>query len=192
MLSSLPVRIGLVIVLVSGMLIGTLWMGGDRLASNIEQVRNEFDASLAANREGASRNEIWLATLRMFRDHPIAGVGMGGYWIAITAYHDASGILTPQEAHNEYLELLSSGGLIGLALGAWFVFMVFKRVRRNLSSSNKFRRGVTFAATLAIAGVAVHSLFDFGLHMIANALIFVALIAIATREEISGGEDWES
>jgi len=189
---SLPVRIALVIVLVIGMSIGILWVGGDRLASNIGSVRNEFDASVAASRDGSSRKEVWLTTLRMFRDHPIAGIGMGGYWIAITAYHDASGVLTPQEAHNEYLELLSSGGLIGLAIGAWFASAMFKRVHRNLRSTNKFQRGVTFAATLAIAGVAVHSLFDFGLHMIVNALIFVALIAIATREEISGRETWES
>ena len=64
--------------------------------------------------QGASRNEIWRATLKMFAAHPILGVGMGGYWIGITAYHDASGLMTPQEAHNDYLELLSSGGLIGL------------------------------------------------------------------------------
>jgi O-antigen ligase len=120
----------------------------------------------------------------MFRDHPIAGVGLSGYWIGITAYHDASGTLTPQEAHNEYLELLSSGGVIGFALGIWFAVAVFKRVRRNLKSSSKQQRALALAATLAIAGVAVHSFFDFGLHMLVNALIFVAVIAIATRENL--------
>ncbi|HEY6119235.1 MAG TPA: O-antigen ligase family protein [Pyrinomonadaceae bacterium] len=191
-LGSLPVRIGLVIVLVCGVFVGILWVGGDRLADKIEAMRNEFDPAFAVNREGATRNEIWQATMRMFRDHPIAGVGMGGYWIGITAYHDASGTLTPQEAHNDYLELLSSGGLIAVALGAWFIFVVVKRLRRNLKSTDGFRRGITVAATIAIAGVAVHSLFDFGLHMLANALIFVALITIATREEISNGGTWES
>jgi len=181
---SLPVRISLVIVLVIGMLFGILWVGGDRLASNIEAARNEFDATVLARREGASRNEIWKTTLRMFRDHPIAGVGMSGYWIAITEYHDASGDLTPQEAHNEYLELLSSGGVIGFALGLWFAFAVLKRVRRNLKSPSRQQRALTFATTLAIAGVAVHSFFDFGLHMLGNALILVAIITVATRENL--------
>ena len=62
---------------------------------------------LSTTRAGASRNEIWRATLKMFA-HPILGVGLGGYWIGITAYHDASGLMTPQEAHNDYLELLSA------------------------------------------------------------------------------------
>jgi len=44
----------------------------------------------------------------------------GGYWIAFPGQHDASGVFTPEEAqfrplaaHNEYLELLASGGLLG-------------------------------------------------------------------------------
>ena len=62
----------------------------------------------------------------MFAAHPILGVGLGGYWIGITAYHDASGLMTPQEAHNDYLEVLSSGGVIGFAIGVWFVVAVVR------------------------------------------------------------------
>ncbi len=76
----------------------------------------------------------------MFSAHPIAGVGLGGYWAAIPTYHEASGLQTPQEAHNDYLELLASGGLIGLAIGSWFLFVVFRRIRDNLQSASPFRR----------------------------------------------------
>jgi putative inorganic carbon (HCO3(-)) transporter len=182
-----PVRIALVTVLLIGVFIGTVWVGGDRLVSNIEAVSNEFD-STAATRYGSSRTEIWKATLRMFREHPIAGTGMGGYWVAISPYHDSSGKRTPHEAHSDHLELLASGGIIAVAFGSWFVFAVFRRLRWNLKARNHFRRTVTFAATLGIAGVAVHSLVDFGLHMIVNALIFVALITIATAETDFAGE----
>jgi O-antigen ligase len=181
---SWPVRIALAAVLVVGVFLGTVWMGGDRLASNIEAVRHEFDDAIAASHVGGARKDTWRATLRMFKAHPIAGVGLGGYWIAVTAYHDASGVLTPQEAHNEYLELLASGGIIGFAIGVWFVFVVVKRMRQNLKSSDAYQRSVSFAAMLAITGVAVHSLVDFGLHMLVNALIFVALLTIATRPDI--------
>ena len=105
---------------------------------------------------------------------------MGGYWAAIPAVHDASGTMTPQEAHNDYLELLASGGLVGLALGVWFAIVVFKRTRKNLGSSNRFQRAACLGAAIGIAGVAVHSLVDFGLHTIVNALVFTTLIVIAT------------
>ena len=84
------------------------------------------------------------------------------------------------EAHNEYLELLACGGITGLALGAWFGVAVFKKTLPNLKSSNRFRRAACFGAVLGIIGVAVHSIFDFGLHLLANALVFTALIVIAT------------
>jgi len=163
---------------VIAVLLGTLWVGGDRLVTNIESAGTHFVGD--TTRDGASRNEIWRATLKMFAAHPIAGAGLGGYWIGITAFHDASGSLTPQEAHNEYLELLSSGGLIGFLIGIWFAVNVVQRVRSNLNSDRGQIRALRFGAILGIAGVVVHSLVDFGLHMMSNALIFIVLIAIAT------------
>jgi O-antigen ligase len=177
----LPVRILLLLVLLTGLVFGTVWMGGDRLATSLEHARDEFDPATTAARLGASRNEIWRASWQMFKAHPTAGVGLGAYGIAIPAYHDASGVLTPQEAHNEYLELLACGGLIGMAIGAWFGVAVFRKTLNNLRSSNRFRRAASFGAALGIIGVAVHSLFEFGLHLIVNALVFAALIVIATQ-----------
>lgn len=175
---SWAVSASLIVVLVVGVLIGTLWVGGDRLASNIEASGSEF--SQETTREGARRNEIWQASLKMFAAHPLLGVGFGGYWIGVTAFHDASGLMTPQEAHNDYLEILSSGGVIGFAIAAWFAVVVIRQVRKNLASDTGYKRGVRFGAVLGIVGAATHSLLDFGLHMIANAVVFMTLIMIAT------------
>lgn len=171
-------RVILIAIVMAGILAGTLWVGGDRLATNLESAGTDFAGD--TTRDGASRNEIWRATLKMFAAHPIAGIGLGGYWIGITAYHDASGSLTPQEAHNELLELLSSGGVIGLAIGVWFAVIVIRRIKENLQDDRGYIRAVRFAALLAISGVVVHSLVDFGLHLMGNALIFIVLIMLAT------------
>lgn len=185
---SLPVRVTLILVLIAGVVFGTIWLGGDRLATRIEETRNEINADTTELRQGVSRNEIWKASWRMFVTHPILGVGMGAYWAAIPTFHDASGTMTPQEAHNDYLELLASGGLVGLALGVWFAVVVFKRTRENLRSPNRFRRAACLGATIGIAGAAVHSLVDFGLHTIVNALVFTTLIVIATSKAPWGSE----
>ena len=185
---SLPVRVVLILVLVVGVLFGTIWLGGDQLATRIEESRNEISADTTGLRQGVSRSEIWKATWRMFDAHPVLGIGMGGYWAAIPAFHDASGTMTPQEAHNDYLELLASGGLIGLALGVWFAVVVIKRTRENMAAANRFRRAACLGAAIGIAGVAVHSLVDFGLHTIVNALLFTTLIVIATSKPQWGNE----
>ena len=185
---SLPVRLSLIFVLVLGVLLGTIWLGGDQLATRIEESRKELSVDTAGTRQGASRNEIWKATLKVIAAHPVLGVGMGGYWTAIPAYHDASGSLTPQEAHNDYLELVASGGVVGLVLGGWFAVVVFLRTRENLGARNRFRRAACLGAVIGIAGVAVHSLVDFGLHAIVNALVFTTLIVIATSKPQWGDE----
>ncbi len=171
-------KVALIVLLVAGVLVSTLWIGGERLASNFEATTREFNAD--ASRDRVSRNEIWRASLKMFAGHPILGVGLGGYWIGITAYHDASGRMTPQEAHNDYLELLSSGGLIGLAIGVWFIVMVVRKVRKNLLTADEFERAVRYGAVQGLAGVAAHSLVDFGLHIMINAVVFLSLIMLAT------------
>jgi O-antigen ligase len=175
---STALRVVLLVVLVAGVLFGTFWVGGDRLASNFENATSELNPGDVNMRAGVSRNEIWRATLKMFAAHPIAGVGLGGYCIGITAYHDASGLMTPQEAHNDYVELLSSGGLIGFAIGVWFVVIVIREARRNFSLDGSYLR---MGAILGIVGVAAHSLVDFGLHILINAIVFLCLVMIATN-----------
>src|SRR6201988_5469720 len=88
--------------------------------------------------------------------------------------------MKPQEAHNDYLELLSSGGLIGLALGVWFTVAVVRKTRQNLLLSNGYKRAVRIGAVLGITGVAAHSLVDFGLHIMTKSTVFIVLIMLAT------------
>jgi O-antigen ligase len=185
--STSAVRVALIVVLAAGVLVGTLWVGGDRLATNFGAAGSEFTQDTTAMREGASRIEIWRASLKMFAAHPILGVGFGGYWVGITAYHDASGLMTPQEAHNDYLEILSSGGIIGFAIAVWFAFVVVRLARKNLASDTGYMRAARLGAVLGIAGAAVHSLFDFGLHIIANAFVFITLLMIATTPASKNG-----
>ena len=169
------------VVLVLGVVIGTIWLGGDRLATRIDQTREQVTA-VDTLRQGVSRQEIWKASWKLFTAHPVLGVGMGAYWAAIPSVHDASGNMTPREAHNDYLELLASGGLVGMALGIWFAFEVWRRTRQNLRSPHRFHRAACYGAAIGISGVAVHSLLDFGLHILANALVFTTLIVIATSK----------
>jgi O-antigen ligase len=182
-------RFALAAILIGGVSVGTIWVGGERLVTNFSAAGTDLTTT---DRDGASRNEIWRATLKMFGAHPLLGVGLGGYWIGITAYHDASGVLTPQEAHNDYLELLSSGGIIGLALGVWFAVNVIRSARKNLYTDTGFMRAVRIGSVLGIAGVAAHSLLDFGLHLLGNTVVFFTLIMMATFQRRDTLDEYET
>jgi O-antigen ligase len=161
----------------------TVWLGGDQLSTGVETVTTEM-ASGDENAVGARRRDIWRATLQMARAHPIAGAGLGGYWAGIPAYHEASGVLSPQQGHNDYLELLASGGLIGMALFGWFVVVLGQQIRRTLATSTGIQRVFAVGAIIGIVGVGVHSLVDFGLHITCNALVFVMLLALLSVNRI--------
>lgn len=178
---SWPFRIVLLCGLLLFIFVGTIWMGGEPLATRLERVKDEIGQT-ETSPQGAGRQDIWRSTWALIKDHPLVGVGFGGYWAAIPQYHKASGEATPQEAHNDYLELLASGGIVGLILSLWFLALFIKKTRKVWLASNGYRRAVALGALTGIFGIALHSLVDFGLHITINALIFTTLIVIATAD----------
>jgi O-antigen ligase len=175
-------RISLVACLVTVLAFGVIWMGGDPLVSRLENLPEDVRAAAPDERASESRIEIWRATWRLIEAHPVAGSGFGAYGVAIPAHHDSSGEMTPREAHNDYLELLASGGVIGGLIGLWFVIVLIRNARRQLLSRDPFRRAACFGAVVGLFGVAIHSLIDFGLHITINALVFISLAVIATLD----------
>jgi O-antigen ligase len=190
------VRTALIVCLLMAVTIGSVWVGGDPLMHRLGTVPREFSSRYDDKRLNTRRVEIWQATGRLIRANPIVGTGFGAFWIAFPRYHNGSGVFTPEEAqlrplaaHNEYLELLASGGLIGCALGAWFVIVLIRNAREQLRRSrDSFRRAASLGALVGLFGVAIHSLVDFGLHDTVNAFVFTALVVIATvNGRVEGG-----
>ncbi|HEY0099889.1 MAG TPA: O-antigen ligase family protein [Pyrinomonadaceae bacterium] len=156
-----------------------VWIGGDILMQRMESLRGEIGAQGAGTRDFPRRSRIWWATWQLIKEHPLAGTGFGGYWLAITPFFDASGIGLLEQAHNDYLELLASGGLVAIAAAALFGGLFIQRARECLRSGDPFRRAACCGALTGLCGVALHSFVDFGLHITANAHLFTALIVIA-------------
>lgn len=177
---SLLRRAALVVCLLIVLSVSVIWMGGDTLVSRLENIPGDLQAARAEERVSQSRLEIWRTTWQLIKAHPVAGSGLGAYPKAFPQHHDASGQLVPQEAHNDYLELLAGGGLIGGVLAVWFVVALIVVVRRRLRGADGFYRAACFGALVGLFGVVVHSLVDFGLHITINALYCAALIAIAS------------
>jgi O-antigen ligase len=178
--NSYAFRVTLGAILLAATLIGIIWVGGEQIVSRFETIQDEVAGEVQEDNSGVRRKEIWSATWEMIKEHPLAGVGIGGYWTAIPQYHHASGKMTPRQAHNDYLELLASGGVIGILLGGWFVFLLVKFARACLRSNDSFRRAACLGSLAGLIGISIHSLVDFGLHIPINALICLTLVAIAT------------
>jgi O-antigen ligase len=179
--SGLAVRAFLGGCLIALFAYGVGWVGGEPVVFNFQQATTDFSQQEMENNVNTSRKEIWSATWQLIKAHPVAGVGFGGYWVSITRYHNASGAMTPQQAHNDYLELLASGGAIGCALVAWFAVVFLRRARQRLNSPDPYYRAACLGALTGLFGVAVHSFVDFGIHVTINSLVSCALIVIAVQ-----------
>lgn len=69
-----------------------------------------------------------IAGWRMFRDHPLLGVGYDNYDVYYLEYSEEIGLDSRREqrqAHNLYLEVLAETGLVGIALFLTLIFALF-------------------------------------------------------------------
>ena len=132
--------------------------------------------------DGDSRLSIWRDSLVIVKDHPL-GIGMGNFKHVFPVYN-VSNISDTRffYAHNDYLHLLVEAGIPGfLALvSGFFIFLgkSFKKVKQVKSHHDPLRFFLAVGALSGLVSLAFHSFFDFNLHMPANLIYFVTLIAI--------------
>jgi O-antigen ligase len=168
--------------------IAVVWIGGDPLASRFERTNSDMVVQAGAVNPKEGRIRIWHGTLELIKAHPIMGVGFGGYATAIPRYHEDTGEFIPYEAHNDFLELQASGGVVGTILFVWFIVELFKRSSISLRSKQSFRKAVALGSLVGLCGVALHSLVDFGLHTPLNFIVCTILVVLITVRNPSSQE----
>jgi len=128
----------------------------------------------------AYRLEIARATLRLAAIHPILGCGLGAFADAVTPFKTAYGDLRVTHAEDDVLQLVAEAGLVGLVALLGLVLALGRRCARSLRErGDPVRRGITLGALSGVVALLVHSFLDFNLHLPANALAFVVLLALA-------------
>lgn len=115
--------------------------------------------------------------LKIVADHPVTGVGGGG-WNAL--YHSyAPRLYWTREVHNHFFQTWVEAGTIGFAcLVAFWVLVVLTAIRFFRQVKGESRQ-VSFAAALVGSGaLALHSIFDFDMSLTALAFVVYALAGI--------------
>jgi O-antigen ligase len=142
----------------------------------------------AIQRDWGARRDMWCAAVQMWRDHFWWGVGPAHYDYRFRQYRPESMQSRPGRAHNDYLNLLADwgavGGVIVLAGMVAFGAGLMKTGKYVRPPENDFGHGMgsRFAfflgASTGLLALAVHSLVDFNLHIPANAILGVTLLAL--------------
>lgn len=164
-------KIGLAVLLVATIILGAILIGGETSLTRFAETANSDDFS-------ANRLHIWDVTLSIIKKNLPFGAGFGAFGVAYTPYDALNGSGRVEQAHNDYLQVLADAGIVGLVIGGFFIYQLFRTGWQNIQTSNSFRRGVVVGALAGCFAILVHSLFDFVLHITAVAMLFITLISL--------------
>ena len=137
------------------------------------------------------RGDMWTVAERLWMDHFWWGAGPAHYNYRFREYRPERVQLQPDRVHNDYLNLLTdwgaTGGIIVLAgmaafgAGLWETRKHVRRAEKDIGGRGTSNRFAFFlGASAGLLALAVHSAVDFNLHIPANAILGVTLLALLT------------
>jgi putative inorganic carbon (HCO3(-)) transporter len=121
------------------------------------------------------RYGVWQSAAAMVWDHPLFGVGGGGFEVAFPQ-HRVAGIDETRYAHNSYLQLVAEYGLWVVVPLALFLVDLIRRLRRPGSGDT----GRIFIAA-GCGAFLIHNLVDFSLYLPAAAVPFILMLGMLYR-----------
>jgi O-antigen ligase len=169
---------GLIGVVAFAIVLATMltWLGGKELTARVSSISTESRAEIS----GGMRFSIDRDSIRMFRQRPVLGWGLGTFPVVYPQFRSFYTNFFVNEAHDDYLQLLTEMGLLGFATMLWFLFVLFRKAVPKMKNwSSDVNGAVTLACLIGLSGILVHSIFDFNLQIPANAAIFYVFCTIA-------------
>jgi len=168
-----------VLLMLAAIFGGIVWIGAD--FEILKRVAHDpLTTSALTDRRG-----VWGDTLKMFAANPILGIGLGAFETIYPIYGRGDGSFLIQFAHNDFLQVLSDGGIVGGAIALWFIIVIARAMKRVTKAADPFLRTLGMGSAAGILALLVHSLFDFNLQIPSNALLFLVLSAIVSRVSAS-------
>jgi len=138
------------------------------------------------------RFRVWEPALEMWRDHRWFGVGPNHFDYRFRQYRPADHQLQspPVRVHNDYLNTLVDWGIVGALLVAacwvafyWQAFHGWKFVQRSqndLGAKRSNKASFVLGGALGLLAILVHSYMDFNMHVPANAILAVTIMALVS------------
>ena len=182
--SKLGLKLALAALLLAAIIGGAIFVGGETSLTRVAETAATQDVT-------TGRSNIWQVTLRVIAANMPFGAGFGAFGVAYTPHDSMSGLERVEQAHNDYLQVLADAGIVGLLIGAFFLWRLFLLGRDALSISNSYRRGIALGALAGIFAILVHSIFDFVLHTTAVSVLFLTLLGMLIASRVAYEDDVE-
>lgn len=165
-----PVTYG---VIASCMVLLITWLGWGTLL-------DKFGSTFSATGGVADiRLNLWEDSLEIVKDFFLTGTGFGTFMDIYPAYSSLSVDFILDHAHNDYIELLTDGGIPGFMLAGWFVLAVLRQGwQRIRARRERYAVLLAIAAFTGLVSLLFHGMTDFNMHNGANGLYFFFLCGL--------------
>jgi O-antigen ligase len=118
------------------------------------------------------RLDFFYNTLQIIRQHPVLGVGAGGFPVAFARQAKDNGAMPTHNPHNEYLMIAAQTGVIGLAL---LLYLFYTQWRCAPQLNTPFEQDAARGLVLAYV---VNCLFNSPLLDHADGLFFAFMTSV--------------
>jgi len=147
-------------------------------APGYETASNPVRAQLAQlGKDAEYRLPGTIAAWRIFRESPWLGSGLGTYGeLYSQAMHR---VPISYFAHNDYAQWLAETGMVGAGAASVFFILLVVRLRRQWPQWGSEDHTLATGLLGALIAIGLHSVFDWNLHVPANALLFAVVVGLA-------------
>jgi O-antigen ligase len=136
---------------------------------------------------GEVRRSQWTETIELLKDHPLTGVGLSGYPIALEPHHTYTQYEIFQYPHNIFLNIWTELGLLGLLAFAILSFTILRTQVPTLHSPFSSSL-ISTPAFFALLEMTVHGLVDvpyFKNDLAVLTWLLLALLVVQTQVSAS-------
>ena len=163
--------------LIIGSLFVIVLICGQRM--DVERVIGRFGDLSEENILEQGRMVHNRAVLPIIKEYLLLGTGLGTFEYVYPRYQPAYPPGYRRELHNDWLQLMVETGIVGfLIVFIGFILLMKSFVALWWKRKDPFAVGLGIGCIGAILTSAIHSLFDFSLHIPANAITLAAVVAI--------------
>ena len=130
---------------------------------------NRYTQGFASESSAAGRLVLWQAGLNIASDNPVLGIGVGRFIEVAPEYastiststlynQGAEGVLGAYQAHDDFLTIWSSFGIIALVVYLWLLAAIFSNfIIAYRNSKVRFFKGFTLGCIGALVALIVYS-----------------------------------
>jgi O-antigen ligase len=172
-------------VLLAAIIIGSMYFGPRNVffQSRITELTPD-----KAGASGGGRFDIWQAAVKLWHENIWWGIGPAHFNYRFGKYRPELVQASPDRVHNDYLNTLTDWGVVGVVIvaAAWILlfvcmFWTWRYVRgspNTLGDHRSNKLALVLGTTIGLVAILIHSAVDFNMHIPANAIVAITLMAL--------------